>query len=679
MPHDIALHQDPDGLHFGHGPLRLHFSAEGRWLGLTAGGAAGSLLQMDAPTGALDFQVGGEWQVEKFGASFVRARTTADADGATLRLTYQVGGIYELTARYTLFAGQRRLERSARLTALPGGGGKFEAFRFDLPGVSVGEPAGCVVDVPGPWFLHTYVPPAAPYPDLLGADITFHSAPDGGFGLVAVSNEAAGITLAAWMDTQGECGYHPRLHGDGARLSLAFTDERAQWLGLGGSIGSSRQQVEIAPDLRATLAAYQAQMAVSLPLATDTPAWVREMVLLEVYPAFFPGGLAEITARLPFYHEIGFDALYLMPHWRGGYMPIDLFAVDPAIGTAEDLRALTAQAHALGMRVLFDMVIHGMSDESPLVRDHPDFFFHDENGEVARHPTWKSMATDWASPDYQEYMAGLARHDQTAYGIAGYRVDAASFKGANWDPQSKHPAYQSGCASPAVMRRILDALRETNPDAALLSEVFGPVFLTVSNLAHDNQTEAPTQLLERMARGETEAADYKAHLSRVFALLPPGANRVFFARNHDTSWFHRFDGYTPRFLALDAIHALCAIPEVFAGDPENGPNPDDDPAVWDFYRTLFAARRGFPELMRGALDLDGVTCDNPHVFTALRRLQGSRVLVAVSLSEQPQLAWLTATEPLPRSAVVRDIATGQGRRLEGGLRLRPFAVAVGRV
>ena len=25
---------------------------------------------------------------------------------------------------------------------------------------------------------------------------------------------------------------------------------------------------------------------------TQTPDWVREMVLLEVYPAYFPGGLA---------------------------------------------------------------------------------------------------------------------------------------------------------------------------------------------------------------------------------------------------------------------------------------------------------------------------------------------------------------------------------------------------
>jgi len=675
---DIAPHQDADGLLFGHGPLRLRFSAAGHWLELAAG-AAGGLIQPDAPTIALDFRVGGEWQVETRGARLTGAQEAADAGGAVLLLTYDVGGLYDLEARYALFTGLSRLDRSARVTARPGAGGKFEGFRFDLPGLTAGDPASCTVDVPGPWFPHSYVRPSAPYGALLGADLSFHSAPDGGFGLVAFTGSEAGITLAAWMDTNGECGYRPRLSGDGARLSLSMTDDRPQWLRPGQAVESSRQRVEVTDGLPAAQAAYRKQRAVSVPPAPDGPAWVREMVLLEVYPAYFPGGLPAITDRLPFYREIGFNALYLMPHWPGGYMPLDLFRVDPAQGTAADLRALTARAHALGMRVLFDMVIHGMSDQSALVRDRPELFCHDESGALARHPAWKSVTTDWASPAYQDYMAGLARHDQAAYGIDGYRVDAASFKGANWGPNGPHPAFKSGSESPAVMRRILDALRETNPEAVLLSEVFGPAFGGVADLAHDNQTEAPAHLLEMMERGEADAAGYKAHMRNVFALLPPGASRVFFARNHDTSWFYRFGGYTPRFLALDAIHALCAIPEVFAGDPANGPNPDDDPAVWAFYRALFAARREFPELRRGELDLEGVACDNRHVFSALRQIGDSRVLVAVSLSDAEETARVTVAGP-PLAAAGRDVVTGEAVRMEGGaLRLRPFGVIVGRL
>jgi hypothetical protein len=35
--------------------------------------------------------------------------------------------------------------------------------------------------------------------------------------------------------------------------------------------------------------------------------------------------------------------------------------------------------------------------------------------------------------------------------------------------------------------------------------------------------------------------------------------------NHDTSWFLHFNGYSPRFLAMDAVRAFAGIPEVFAG------------------------------------------------------------------------------------------------------------------
>jgi len=73
-------------------------------------------------------------------------------------------------------------------------------------------------------------------------------------------------------------------------------------------------------------------------------------------------------------------------------------------------------------------------------------------------------------------------------------------------------------------------------------------------------------------------------------------------------------------MALEAVHALCVIPEVFAGDPKHGPHPDDDPAIYATYRKLFALRKEFPELARGELLLQQIRTDNPRVFTALRQL-----------------------------------------------------------
>jgi len=479
-------------------------------------------------------------------------------------------------------------------------------------------------------------------------------------------------------------------YGDGERITIEHDNHRAYRLAKGQQVDSDVHRIVVADaGLPAILSEYRAMCEKRMPLDGSTPAWVKEMILLEVYPRYFAGGFKELAGKLPFYREVGFNTLYLMPHWSGGYSPIDLYKVEPRYGTEAELREMVEAAHKLGMRVLFDMVIHGFNENSALAKERPELFVHKEDGGLARHPTWKSITTDWASPAYQQYMADLVRHDVKTYDIDGYRVDAASYKGPSWDPNLPYPAYRSGSAAPELMEVMLDAMREIKPDAVLLSEVFGPVFYTVCNLVHDNQTSAPQQLLEQMEAGKIQAWHYKAHMANVFDALPRGVNRVFFARNHDTSWFYHFNGYTQRFMAMDAIHALCAIPEVFAGDPRNGPHPDDKPATYDYYRKLFALRKDYPELGRGELLLREVQCDNPWVFTALRRLNSQIVLVVVSLSDQRQSAAVKVVgEGMEVDEVVQfvDPIAGQTFKIIREsrderllrLRLKPYQVLVAR-
>jgi hypothetical protein len=601
------------------------------------------------------------------------------------------GPDFGLTLHYTLYPHQARLDRSATLhyespRAATGGAVRLEEFRFDLPGLLPGTAAECVVDVPGPFFPNTLVPPGTPYDSLRGRHIRFHSAPDAGFGLVGVSHPREGLTVAAWMHTAGETNYRPVLQGDGKRLTLGHHNYRYYRLLPGMSVASDTQRIVLTPDLPAALAAYRESVDATMPLAAPTPAWVKEMVLLEVYPAYFPDGIRGITAKLPFYREVGFNTLYLMPHWQGGYSPLDLFAVDPRYGTEADLRELVRAAHGLGMKVLFDMVIHGFNPASPVVAARPDLFIKDETGKPALHPTWKSVSTDWAGPAYRQYMADLVRHDVRTYGIDGYRVDAASYKGPAWAADLPYPAYRPGAAAPELMAHLLRALREGQPEAVLLSEVFGPVFYSVCNLAHDNQTEAPQLLLERIEKGQYTAAQYQEHLASVADALPAGANRVFFARNHDTSWFFHFNGYTPAFLALDAVHALFGIPEVFAGDPEHGPHPDADPGVYNHYRKLFRLKKDFPEWTHGRLRLRDIHSDNPHVFAGLRSTEAHTGIALVSLSGKAEAAPVFLGAGVLRAGrlVLRDALTGETVTVPREddrfvVHLKPCQVLVGRI
>ena len=692
---DVFVTEKNERLRFGNGNVALEFDADtGAWLGLYWKECDGNLITPNANPLACDVSINGEWIIGKYGAEFYgyELSKSKDSDIVDLRLNYKLlNGKFIFS--HILFLGQdserigRHLECERTNDVPKKEIVRIDGFQFSLPGIVLGSPAENVVNVPGPFFPKTYVRPDKPYEEqVLAPAIRFHSAPDAGFGIFALYNQQKNKTLLTWLDFMNNVNYIPAITPENQRLTLAFNEQTAGKLSSGRTSYSSMQVIDLdTGTYDASFVNYWLFHMDARPLDPVTPDWAREMNLLEVFPAYFKDGFKGITAKLAFYRDIGFNAIYLMPHWTGpyyGYQPNDLYAIRPEYGTKDDLKELTATAHALGMRVLFDMVIHGFDPQSKMLMQHPEFFCHTETGEIALHPTWKSATCDWASPAYQEYMAELARHDLREYDIDGYRVDAASFKGPNWDKNLPYPAYRSGTNSPDVMRHVLNALRETRPDAMLLSEVFGPVFYSVSNLGHDNQTEANVFLLEKIAAGEATAHDYKLHLANVLDLLPPGALRVVFTRNHDTSWFYHFHGYTPDVFALEAIHALCLIPEVFAGDPDHGPNPDDDATIWDTYRKLLTTRTNTPEIARGSLDLRGVETDNSAIFTALRRLNDRVVLVIVSLSPQIETAVLTFADLKPRGEILmQDVLTEETFPLSPdtfALEIRPYQVLMAR-
>ncbi|SDQ19303.1 glycoside hydrolase family 13 protein [Quadrisphaera sp. DSM 44207] len=73
------------------------------------------------------------------------------------------------------------------------------------------------------------------------------------------------------------------------------------------------------------------------------------------------GDVAGLRSRLPFLAALGVDAVWVNPWYPSpwvdaGYDVADYRDVDPALGTLAEAEALVEQAHALGMRVLLDLV-----------------------------------------------------------------------------------------------------------------------------------------------------------------------------------------------------------------------------------------------------------------------------------------------------------------------------------
>lgn len=105
--------------------------------------------------------------------------------------------------------------------------------------------------------------------------------------------------------------------------------------------------------------------------------WLRSAVVYQIYPRSFADGngdgvgdLAGIRARLPYLAELGVDAVWISPWYAspmadGGYDVADYRDIDPLFGSLAEAERLIAEAHALGLRIIIDLVPNHCSDQHP--------------------------------------------------------------------------------------------------------------------------------------------------------------------------------------------------------------------------------------------------------------------------------------------------------------------------
>ncbi|MFD4638323.1 glycoside hydrolase family 13 protein [Lentzea sp. NPDC058436] len=209
-------------------------------------------------------------------------------------------------------------------------------------------------------------------------------------------------------------------------------------------------------------------------MTTDLPPpWWRGAVIYQIYPRSFAdaggdgtGDLAGVRARLGHLRDLGVDAIwftpwYLSPMADGGYDVADYRAIDPAFGTLADAEALIADAAALGIRTIVDVVPNHVSSDhvwfqealaaGPGSPERERFWFREGLGEKGEVPptNWRSSFAGgtWTRvPDGQWYLHLFApeqpdlnwnhpdvrrEHEDVLRfwfdrGVAGIRVDSAS-------------------------------------------------------------------------------------------------------------------------------------------------------------------------------------------------------------------------------------------------------------
>jgi hypothetical protein len=105
-----------------------------------------------------------------------------------------------------------------------------------------------------------------------------------------------------------------------------------------------------------------------------TDDWLQreQAVGYVTYVDRFAGTLAGVREKLPYLRELGISYLHLMPLLRsrpapndGGYAVTDYGAVEPALGTMDDLRALAGDLRADGVALCVDVVLNHTAREHP--------------------------------------------------------------------------------------------------------------------------------------------------------------------------------------------------------------------------------------------------------------------------------------------------------------------------
>lgn len=150
------------------------------------------------------------------------------------------------------------------------------------------------------------------------------------------------------------------------------------------------------------------------------------------------GTLKAVTDSLNEIFGNGADILYLMPispigrkNRKGSkgspYSIMDYRSIDEETGTFEDLEELTRAVHSRNGKVILDMVFNHTSCDSLLSKEHPDFFYHDKNGNFANKVgSWADVIDlDHANEALEDYLVDTLKLYEE-HGIDGFRFDVAS-------------------------------------------------------------------------------------------------------------------------------------------------------------------------------------------------------------------------------------------------------------
>lgn len=131
-------------------------------------------------------------------------------------------------------------------------------------------------------------------------------------------------------------------------------------------------------------------------MAKDTSKKLTHQIIYQCYHRNFSveGTFKGVESHIDRLVDLGIDILYLLPIHPIGekarkgkqgspYSISDFYGINPELGTLEDFKSLINKAHAKKLKVMIDIVFNHTSKDHPWLKEHPEYYYRNEQGNFA--------------------------------------------------------------------------------------------------------------------------------------------------------------------------------------------------------------------------------------------------------------------------------------------------------
>lgn len=354
-------------------------------------------------------------------------------------------------------------------------------------------------------------------------------------------------------------------------------------------------------------------------MAVTTSKANRNMVMYSVFVRNYSeeGTFKQLQNDLDRIKALGVDIIWLLPIHPVGvverkgavgspYAIKDYRAIDPALGTKEDLKELVQEIHARGMRCIIDVVYNHTSPDSWLAQHHPEWFYHKPDGSFGNKVgEWLDVVDlDYSQRDLWDYQIETLK--QWAEIVDGFRCDVAPLIPLEF------------------WLRARQEVETVHPGCFWLSESVEPIF-TVENRARGLVSLSDSEIYQAFdvsyeydifayfkdyLKGNIPLSEYAAAINRQEAIYPDNYVKLRYLENHDNA---RAKLMIPDETALENWTAFIYFQKgmtlLYAGQEHQATHLpslfEKDPVQWDSSKDISPLLTRLAEIKRKEIFTDG--------------------------------------------------------------------------